>query len=123
MKFMKLNATISILILAASSLLAAKQSAPGISGSYLEVRSCDVYTGPCFANGEMGLAGKEAVMVWAVREGSWKGIALDGLNVIAVVKTDGTMGDLHYQPQSGPAILITDAKADAKQREALPDFA
>src|SRR5207249_3169000 len=112
-----------LLILAASSALAAKQAPPAISGDYLEVRSCDVYTGPCFANGEMGLTGKEAVMVWAVRQGSWKGVALDGLNVIAVVKTDGTMGDLHYQPRSGLAVLITDSAANAKQKDALADFA
>ena len=120
---MTLKATFALLMLAAGSVLAAKQPAPGISGGYLEVRSCDVYTGPCFANGEMGLAGKEAVMVWAVREGSWNGVALDGLNVIAVVKTDGTMGNLRYEPRSGPAVLITDAKADARQKGALADFA
>jgi len=120
---MKANAIVAILMLAAGSALAAKPPTPGISGSYLEVRSCDVYTGPCFANGEMGLAGKEAVMVWAVHEGSWKGVALDGLNVIAVVRTDDTMGDLKYQPRSGPAVLITDAAANARQKEALTDFA
>src|SRR2546422_836038 len=121
--FMKLNTTVALLILAAGSLPAATQSAPEISGSYLEVRSCDVYTGPCFANGEMGVTGKEAVMVWSVREGSWNGVSLNGLNVIAVVKTDDTLGDLHYQPRSGPALLITDAKADAKQKAALAEFA
>src|SRR5712691_11306205 len=120
---MKLKATVATLMLVAGSMLPAKQSAPEISGGYLEVRSCDVYTGPCFANGEMGLSGKEAVLVWAIREGSWKGVALDGLNVIVVVKTDGTMGDLRYQPRSGPAVLITDAKANAKQEAALADFA
>src|SRR6266446_5731233 len=120
---MKRNIAVALLTLAGGSLLAAQQFTPKISGSYLEVRSCDVYTGPCFANGEMGLAGKEAVMVWTVRAGSWKGVALDGLNVIAVVKTDGTMGDLHYQPRSGPAVLITDATATATQKEALADFA
>jgi hypothetical protein len=120
---MKLNATFAALILAAGSMLAAQSPAPQISGSYLEVRSCDVYTGPCFANGEMGLAGKEAVMVWSVGQGHWKGVALDGLNVIVVVKTDDTMGDLHYQPRCGPAILITDSKANAKQKDALSDFA
>ena len=120
---MKRNIAVALLTLAAGSLFAAQQFTPEISGSYLEVRSCDVYTGPCFANGEMGLAGKEAVMVWAVREGAWKGVALNGLSVIAVVKTDGTMGDLKYQPRSGPAVLITDAKADARQKDALSDLA
>src|SRR5438477_5023466 len=109
---MKIITSIALLMLAAGSLPAATQSLPEISGGYLEVRSCDVYTGPCFANGEMGLTGKEAVMVWSIRQGSWKGVALDGLNVIAVVKTDDTMGDLRYQPRSGPAVLITDAAAD-----------
>src|ERR1051326_3215008 len=120
---MKRNIAVALLTLAAGSLFAAQQFTPEISGSYLEVRSCDVYTGPCFANGEMGLAGKEAVMVWSVRTGSWKGVALDGLNVIAVVRTEDTMGDLSYQPRSGPAVLIADAAANAKQKEALTDFA
>ena len=82
------------------SLQAAIPSVPAISGDYLEVRSCDVYTGPCFANSEMGLTGKDGIMVWSIRDGNWKGTALDGLSVIAVVRTDGTLGDLHYQPRS-----------------------
>ncbi|HWN96753.1 MAG TPA: DUF1326 domain-containing protein [Methylomirabilota bacterium] len=114
--------SISILALAASVAFAGN-SAPTISGDYLEVRSCDVYTGSCFANSEMNLAGKEGMMFWSVREGAWKGTKLDGLNVMVVVKVDGTLGDLKYQPRSGDAVLIVDAKADAKQKEALIDFA
>ena len=49
-----------------------------ISGEYLEARSCDIYTGPCFANGEIGITGKEAVMAWKVDEGSWAGQDLAG---------------------------------------------
>jgi hypothetical protein len=94
-----------------------------ISGDYLEVRTCDVYTGSCFANSEMGLTGKEAILVWSVREGQWKNTTLDGLKVIAVVKTDDTMGDLRYQPRSGKAVLVVDAKANSEQREALQDLA
>jgi hypothetical protein len=48
-------------------------AAAEISGEYLEARTCDVYTGPCFANGEVGIAGKEAVMAWKVDEGKWAG--------------------------------------------------
>src|SRR5437762_12437266 len=108
---MKFNSIIAILILAASSALAAKQTPPAISGDYLEVRSCDVYTGPCFANAEMGLTGKEGMLVWSVREGSWNGVKLDGLNVIAIVRADGTLGDLRYQPRSGKAVLVVDTLA------------
>lgn len=119
---MKLNAILAILTLAALSTFAAKQ-APTISGDYLEVRSCDVYTGPCFANSEMGLSGKEGILVWAVREGTWNGATLDGLSVIAVVRTDATLGDQRYQPCSGKAVLILDARADSRQRAALTDLA
>ena len=31
-----------------------------IQGDYIETRSTDVFTGQCYANGEMGLTGKEA---------------------------------------------------------------
>jgi hypothetical protein len=95
---------------------------PGITGDYLEVRSCDVYTGACVANSEMGLGGREAMLVWNVKQGSWKGIALDGLSVIAVVQTDDTLGDVRYQPRYGKAVIIVDAKADQYQHEALLDF-
>lgn len=92
-------------------------------GSYVEVRSCDVYTGPCFANGEMGLTGKEAVLVWSVREGKWNGVDLAGLSVIAVVETQSTLGDMSYAPVSGKALLIVDEKADPAQRDALAHMA
>src|SRR5262245_52026042 len=107
---MKSKASILVLLLTTFVAFAGKQTAPAISGDYLEVRSCDVFTGPCFANAEMGLTGKEAMMVWSVREGSWKGTTLDGLSVIAVVRTDGTLGDVRYEPRSGKAVLIVDAK-------------
>jgi len=68
---MKMKLSLAILALAALTGFAGRQSAPTISGDYLEVRSCDVYTGACFANAEMNLSGKEAIIVWSVREGSW----------------------------------------------------
>ena len=37
-------------------------SAEGLKGDYLETRTCDVYTGPCFANGQVGLTGNDAIM-------------------------------------------------------------
>jgi hypothetical protein len=115
---------ISICLLAlAPSTSFSGNTVPTISGDYLEVRSCDVYTGSCFANAEMNLAGKEGMLFWSVRQGAWNGIKLDGLGVMAVVRSDSTLGDLRYQPQSGRTVLIVDAKADAKQRQALAEFA
>ena len=120
---MKMKLAIAVVVLATATAFAGKQSTPTISGDYLEVRSCDVYTGPCFANAEMGLTGKEGMLVWSVREGSWNGVKLDGLNVIAVVRTDGTLGDLRYQSRSGKAVLVVDTLATPRQSEALVDLA
>jgi len=120
---MKMKLSIAVVMLAAAAAFAGKQFTPTISGDYLEVRSCDVYTGPCFANAEMGLTGKEGMLVWSVRDGSWNGVKLDGLNVIAIVRTDGTLGDLRYQPRSGKAVLVVDTLATPKQREALVELA
>src|SRR5438128_4237183 len=118
---MKMKLAIAVVVLATATAFAGKQSTPTISGDYLEVRSCDVYTGPCFANAEMGLSGKEGIMVWSVRQGSWNGVRLDGLNIIAVVRTDDTLGDVRYQPRRSKAVLIVDRTATPTQREALAE--
>jgi hypothetical protein len=105
-------------------MLSAGLTDPGqVTGQYLEVRSCDVYTGSCFANAEMGLAGREGILVWKIDQGAWNGVDLAGLNVIAVLRTDQTLGDVRYQPRRGRAVLITDERATVSQREALVEFA
>ncbi len=98
-------------------------SSATITGSYLEVRSCDVYTGPCFANAEMGSDGKEATLVWSIDRGTWNGTRLDGLKVIAVVRTKDTLGDIKYEEPKGDTVLILDQRATGEQRKALTSFA
>ncbi len=120
---MKTKLVFTLLSLAAATTFAAKPIPPAISGNYLEVRSCDVYTGACVANSEMGLSGREGMLVWSVNQGAWNGVALDGLSVIAVLRTDDTLGDVRYQPRRGKAVLILDSKADSRQAAALKDFA
>lgn len=95
----------------------------GISGDYLEARTSDVYTGPCFANGEVNLTGREAVMAWRVREGSWRGVDLAGLSVVAVVKAQATLGDPFSTPYPARAVVILDEEATAEQRTALAALA
>jgi hypothetical protein len=120
---MKTKLTLALAALATTLALPAKQPAPAISGDYLEVRSCDIYTGACIANSEMGLTGKEGMLVWRVKHGAWKGAALDGLSVLAVVQTDDTLGDVSLNPGAGRAVLIVDSRASCSQQEALADFA
>ena len=120
---MKTRLTLSLLVVASASSFAGSLASPRITGDYLEVRSCDVYTGSCVANSEMGLSGREGMLVWSIKQGSWQGVPLDGLKVIAIVKTDDTLGDVRYQPLHGKAVLIVDARADSRQEAALKDFA
>ncbi len=95
----------------------------GIHGSYMEARTADVYIGQCFRNSEVGLVGDLGVMGWNIEKGTFDGVALDGLSVIAVVRANGTIGDIHTDFYPAKAVLVVDAKADAMQRLALQNLA
>lgn len=110
-------------VLAAVAALAAPAAAVEIKGDYLETRSADVWTGPCFANGEAGLVGREAIMAWRVDKGAWQGVSLDGLSVVGVVKASATLGDPFGNPYPAQAVMIVDEKATHDQRVALVSFA
>ncbi len=94
-----------------------------ISGDYVETRSANVYTGPCVANAEAGLTGDQAIMAWRIREGSWKGVKLDGLGVVGVTKAKATLGDPYLNPYPAKSVLIVDSRANDRQRSALEAFA
>jgi hypothetical protein len=100
------------------------QAAPkGVTGDYMEFRSADVYTGPCFANGEMGLSGRNAVLAWRVQRGAWQGVSIQGLSVVAVVHASDTLGDRYANPLPARSVVIVDRQATPAQREALISFA
>ena len=94
-----------------------------IRGDYIESRSADVYTGQCFANGEVNLVGREAILGWRVQSGSWNNVSLDGLTVAAAVRAKGTLGDPYENPYPAQAVLIVDDRANPQQRAALVSFA
>ena len=100
-------------------------SAAEITGEYIEARTCDVYTGPCFANGEIGLTGREAVMAWKVDEGAWAGQDLSGLCVALVLRASDTLGvggSFKIDPFPVSSVILVDEKANSAQREALVKF-
>lgn len=108
----------ALMVLASGSAMAATQ----IEGQYLETRSNDVYTGPCVANGEMGLSGEEATLAWTVTKGSWDDVDLSGLSVVAIVRGSATLGCDYYDSLPAKAVLIVDEAADAEQQKALVAF-
>ena len=105
------------------SFLTASPATAGIDGDYFEVRSADVFTGPCVAESEVGLVGNQAILAWHVSKGSWNGVGLDGLSVVAVVLAGATLGDPHHNPYPARSVLIFDRDATGKQRAALESFA
>ena len=105
-----------------TALLAISSAQAGeIRGQYVEARTCDIWTGPCFANADFNIGGKNGVMGWKIDEGSVGDVCLDGLGVVAVLSAGNTLG----LEQSGPAraVLIVDSRANSLQREALVKFA
>ncbi len=73
----------------------------------------------CFANGEVGLTGNQALLAWHVKEGSWNGVKLDGLTVAAAVRARATPGDPYGDPYPAQAVLMVDNAANTAQRHAL----
>ncbi len=116
---------IACLSMAASAMLGA--SLPSIhtqvKGNYIEARTADVFTGPCFANSEVDLVGNLAVFGWRINQGNWQGVSLDGLSVVGVVKANSTLGNVNGNAYPVKSVLIVDEKASPEQRLALKAFA
>lgn len=106
-----------LLSIVALPLSATPAFAAGVTGQYVEARTCDIWTGPCFANAEMNLAGKNALMAWKVEQGTVNDVRIDGLSVIAIVSARDTLG--LKQTAAGKTVLIVDEKATKAQRAAL----
>jgi hypothetical protein len=110
---------------AACALLTLLGSGPAgaaqIKGDYIESRTADIFTGPCFSNAEVFITGHQAVMAWKVTEGSWDGVDLKGLSVAAALKGNTTFSE--DRPKETHSVLIIDERANARQREALIAFA
>ncbi|HET6884556.1 MAG TPA: DUF1326 domain-containing protein [Pirellulales bacterium] len=93
-----------------------------LRGNYLESRTCDIYTGPCFANSQVGLGGHEALLAWNVESGSFDGVDVSGLNVVMAVSANDTLGfdgGLEVTPEKIKSVILVDERADTAQREAL----
>jgi hypothetical protein len=113
----------SMLLICLLACLSISMAAQEIRGDYLETRSADVYTGQCFANGEVNLVGREAILAWHVQSGSWDGVSLQGLTVAAAVRANGTLGDPYENPYPAKAVLLVDDQATVPQQAALVSFA
>src|SRR6516165_10600129 len=90
---MKRAFTVAALVsLAAVPLLAGGRGS--VSGAYVEARTAEVFTGGCIMNSEAETVGKQAVLAWKVDRGTFNGIAIDGLSVVAAVAGDRNLGTI-----------------------------
>ena len=117
---MKRAFTVAALVsLAAVPLLAGGRGT--VSGAYVEARTAEVFTGGCIMNSEAETMGRQAVLAWKVDRGSFNGIALDGLSVVAALAGDRNLG----MPEMGGEVpevksaVFVDERANAAQRLAL----
>ena len=90
-----------------------------VQGEYLEARSVSVYVGACHYGAEYVEGGREATLVWNIRQGTWKGVSLDGLTVVAVVTAQN---NLAIDTQTRRSVLYLDEKTTSEQRAALTDL-
>lgn len=112
------------LALSIAGLGVAVVNASDIHGQYVEARTADIYTGPCFANSEVELTGNLAVLGWKIEKGAWQGVTLDGLSVMGIVHAESTLGDfMHPDVVGARAVIIVDERATPEQRIALGQFA
>lgn len=102
----------------------AASAADLVTGHYVEVRTCQVYTGPCFANGEVGSAGRNAIMTWRINRGEFGGVNLAGHSVSLVVKASHTLGFKGLDDASSKqALVVIDSAASPATATALRSFA
>ena len=104
---------------AASPLLAGGKHT--VSGAYVEARTAEVFTGGCIMNSEAETVGKQAVLAWKVDRGSFNGINIDGLAVVAALSGDRNLGmtEMGGERPAVRSAMFVDQRANAAQQIAL----
>jgi hypothetical protein len=117
----RIFATVALLAFAGFSAAPRAAARSSISGSYVEARTAQVFTGGCVMASEAETTGREAVLAWSVARGAFNGVPLDGLAVVAAVAADKNIGI--YEMGGGKAntrsAVFVDARANGAQRLAL----
>ena len=86
----KTSVVAAAVLFVASAALAGERGT--IRGEYVEARTAEIFAGGCIMNSEAETAGRQAVMAWRITTGSFDGVRLDGLKVVAAVAADRNLG-------------------------------
>jgi hypothetical protein len=111
-------AAVAILASTGAPLVAGGRS---LSGSYVEARTAEVFTGGCIMGSEAETMGREAVLAWKVDRGGFNGVSLDGLSVVAALAGDRNLGiqEVGGEKAVTRSTLFVDQRANAAQQLAL----
>jgi len=92
-----------------------------VSGAYVEARTAEVFTGGCIMGAEGETVGKQAVLAWKVDRGTFNGVTLDGLSIVAAVVGDRNLGiwEVGGERATTKSALYVDSRANAAQQIAL----
>src|SRR2546425_7757135 len=91
----------SVLIACAAAIgFTSRAENTNIKGDYVEVRTASVFAGACHFNGEVGTAGREAIMAWSFSTGTWNETNLTGARALAAVSPDETLPNQAPAPRS-----------------------
>jgi hypothetical protein len=109
----------ALTLVAAPPLLAGGKGS--VTGAYVEARTAEVFTGGCIMNSEAETMGKQALLAWKVDRGSFNGVAIDGLAIVAAVAGDRNLGmqEMGGEKPSVRSALFVDQRANAAQQLAL----
>ena len=107
---------LALVLTCGAALDASRAEADGVRGVYVEARTASVFAGACHYNGELTTAGREAVLAWSVKGGSWGGVSLAGVRAVAVVGSEANLTD---SAAARKTELIVDSVASAAQARAF----
>jgi uncharacterized protein DUF1326 len=119
---MKRGMLVAALVVLASPLALLSAGGKGaVSGEYVEARTAEVFTGGCIMGSEAETVGKNAVLAWKVNQGSFNGVSLDGLTVVAAVAGDKNLGigEIGGGKATTKSAVFVDSRANAAQQMAL----
>jgi hypothetical protein len=90
-----------------------------ISGDYVEVRTASVFAGACHYNGEMMSGGRDALLAIQFSKGTWHGVNLSGVRVVAEDDGSDNLGNAGADRKT---VVDIDPAASAAQASAVADL-
>lgn len=71
----------------------ASSTPSAVRGQYVEARTASVFAGACHYNGERVTEGRSAVLAWDIQGGTFDGVDLTGVKLMAVVSGEQNLAD------------------------------